>query len=120
VRVNVNVKEQRAPTDESVRLLREMEQAAQSKVLASFRLEDCPVDCIVHHMHSMTDDEERFIVQYRIGGGVARVPHVHRSKGGESEREGRERLIGDLVRVVGESIAARLLATPLQKALRRI
>jgi hypothetical protein len=71
-------------------------------------------------MHSMTDDEERFIVQYRIGGGVARVPHVHRSKGGESEREGRERLIGDLVRVVGESIAARLLATPLQKALRRI
>jgi hypothetical protein len=113
------VHEHRAPTDASVKLLREMEAAALGKVLASYRLEGCEVDCVVHHMHDHMNDEAKFIVQYRLGGRRVRVDHTHRTRSTDSGAEARQRLVSELLRVVGESIAAELLAPSLTKALGR-
>jgi hypothetical protein len=113
---HVTVEEKRAPTDASVQLLRELEAAAHEKVLASFRLEDCPIDCVVHHMRCEQGDEDRFIVQYRLGGKTHRVQHTHRRAHGDSAHQARQRLADELVKVVSESVAVDLLAPAFAKA----
>lgn len=50
VHVTERVVEQRAPTDESVRLLKEMEQAAHDKLLDSIKIADTGFECVVHVM----------------------------------------------------------------------
>lgn len=66
---NSTVHEHRAPTDESVRLLREMEAAARESVLASFKTEgDNTITgtWVVWHDHSTWTDYVR--CNYRING----------------------------------------------------
>lgn len=49
------VVEHRAPTDESVRLLREMEAEAERKLLSSVRVGDTSFECVVHEYISPAD-----------------------------------------------------------------
>jgi len=65
---SVTVNEQRAPTDESVRLLREMEQAAQDKVVQSIRLDDSPIDCVIHAHDDHLNQRREFCIFVRIKG----------------------------------------------------
>lgn len=51
VDVQTHVTEQRAPTDESVRLLKEMEAAAREKALATVRLEGNGFNGVIHVHH---------------------------------------------------------------------
>jgi hypothetical protein len=113
------VHEHRAPTDESVRLLREMEQAAEQKLLDSFRLEGCEVDCVVHHLrrYETLGTDHDFIIQYRLGSRRIRVDHRHRERMRDTPEEARQYLAEELLRVVGESIAQQILAPALNKAL---
>lgn len=68
IQESVTVHQHRAPTDESVRLLREMEQAAREKVTQSIRLENSPIDAVVHaQCDPMTGDRE-FVVFIKING----------------------------------------------------
>lgn len=53
----LNVHEHRAPTDESVRLLKEMEQAARDKVDHSIRLEGNGFECVVEIMLDNMSDQ---------------------------------------------------------------
>jgi ABC-type methionine transport system ATPase subunit len=46
----VNVTEKRAPTDESVRLLKEFEEKAEAKVIQSVAVESNAFNCVVHGM----------------------------------------------------------------------
>lgn len=48
--VTRTVHEHRAPTDESVRLLKEMEEAARQKVLSSIRLDRNEFKCVIQFM----------------------------------------------------------------------
>ena len=62
------VNEHRAPTDESVRLLKEFEEAARAKIEASFRLKDCPLDVVVA-LHVDTLNLMKVVtMHYSIGG----------------------------------------------------
>lgn len=112
------VYEHRAPTDASVKLLGEMEQAAEKKWLHSFRLEGCEVDCIVHHQYLLhLHDEHAFCVQYRLGGARHEVRHNFRPKMSEDAHESRRRLVAELLQAVGESIARELLGPAMNRAL---
>jgi hypothetical protein len=66
--VTQTVHEHRAPTDESVRLLREMEQKARDQVVQAIRLEDSPIDCIVHVQDNAMNAERDFCAYVRING----------------------------------------------------
>lgn len=104
VRESVTVHEHRAPTDESVRLLREMEQAARDKVVRAIRLENSPIDCVVHAQdNAMTGDRE-FCVFVRVNG--KRI-EVRRSFNLETTFEA---VAEGLLTGVSERIAADLLA----------
>ncbi len=61
------ITENRAPTDESVRLLKEMETAARDKVQASIRVENCPVDCVLNAWEDWQSAGDRhFAIKCRI------------------------------------------------------
>lgn len=66
--VSVSVEERRAPTDESVRLLREMEGKAREQVEQSLRIESCGVEAIVHRVDDPMDAKTRLAIHYKVNG----------------------------------------------------
>ena len=66
--VSVHVEEKRAPTDESVRLLREMEAKAKDQVVQSLRIESCGVEAVVHRYDDPMDSQTRFAIHYKVNG----------------------------------------------------
>lgn len=66
--VSVRVTEQRAPTDASVRLLRDMEKAATERVLETMRLESNTVKAVVQRMENDFDGTTIFRIVYEING----------------------------------------------------
>jgi hypothetical protein len=63
---NVNVTEKRAPTDESVRLLREMEASAKKEVEKAFNIHDNKLNCLVQFAQNMIDDTMKVRVTYDL------------------------------------------------------
>ena len=115
---HVTIEEKRAPTDESVRLLREMEAAAQKNILATVRLEGCPVDCVVHHQRNTLTDDHEFIVLYRLGSSKRiEVRHNYRYRSSDNPHEARQRLVDELVAAVADSIARQILSPAMNSAI---
>lgn len=79
--------EHRAPTDQSVALLREMEKAALDKVIQAVRLENCGVDAVLHHMRDSLNDQRRFKIIYKINGERRVVDYDHTETGAFDDRE---------------------------------
>lgn len=109
------ITENRAPTDESVRLLKEMEKAAQDKVLGSIRLENCPIDCVIHAYQDFMGFDLQFIVRLKINNKIIEIKHIHRRKSSSLEDE-RQAVISGLRTCVAERIAAELLGQAFAKA----
>jgi len=66
--VSVYHTEKRAPTDQSVALLREMESAAKAAVVESMCLESANLKAVVHKYESMIDMTTTFQIHYAING----------------------------------------------------
>lgn len=66
--VSVSVTEKRAPTDESVRLLREMEKAAQDKVLQAVTLRNNIFECTVQFRRDDFMGDHQLDAIFRING----------------------------------------------------
>jgi len=73
--ISVTKTEKRAPTDESVRLLREMEDAAKGQVLAAVRVENTPVDGVLHVMRDQMSDLMRFSCVFKVNGKRLEARH---------------------------------------------
>ena len=109
---HTTVREVRAPTDESVRLLREMEQAAQSKVDNSVRVENCPIDMVVHEMTDHLNARQNYKAIYKINGHRREVFLAF-----DVWKTGDE-IAMELVDSVARDIAVTLLAPHLRAAIR--
>ena len=66
--VNATVTENRAPTDDSVRLLKEMEEAARKKVIESTVVSDTHFECKIHKTHDIFSLQDLFVVVYSLNG----------------------------------------------------
>lgn len=66
--VNVDVTEKRAPTDESVKLLREMEQRAREQVLKAISINNTEVEGVLHMMRNHLSCTYVFRFLYQING----------------------------------------------------
>ena len=64
----VTVTEKRAPTDESVRLLKEMEEKAREKIIDSFAVKDTNFECKVFQEKDMLTLDTKFVVIYSMNG----------------------------------------------------
>jgi hypothetical protein len=65
---NVTVHEHRAPTDESVKLLREMEQKAQEKLIASVQVGNSTFECVLHQYLDNLSDRMVWTAVYKLNG----------------------------------------------------
>lgn len=66
--INVDITEKRAPTDESVKLLREMEQRAQEQVLKAISVNNTEVEGVLHMMRDHLSCTCVFRFLYQING----------------------------------------------------
>ena len=74
----VNVHEHRAPTDESVTLLREMERTVEERRVASFHLEGNDLNGAVEAIRSVVDGSVIFMAVFDLNGRRIKVKHqVH-------------------------------------------
>lgn len=74
----VNVTEKRAPTDESVRLLRDMEDRAEKKVLAAVRVENTAVDMVLHKKEDLNTGDTLYACIFKINGKQMRADYRDR------------------------------------------
>lgn len=65
---HVEITEKHAPTTESVRLLREMEAAAQDSITNSVRVKSTEIDCVVHTYNDFVNDSIKLGVVLKING----------------------------------------------------
>lgn len=110
-RVSVDVTEHRAPTDESVRLLKEMEAAAAKKFEQSIRLEANGFKFVLTKLPSYIDTE--YGMAYEINGKRVTLRHVVKR---EDEMNGRDAVMQSAINRLAESIAIELLSGALREA----
>ena len=60
--------EYRAPTDESVRLLKEMEEKAREKIIDTFTVNDTHFECKFFQEMDVTTQEMKYVVIYSMNG----------------------------------------------------
>jgi CRISPR/Cas system-associated endonuclease/helicase Cas3 len=66
--VEKHVHEHRAPTDESVALLKEMEEKAQEKLLRSYKLDTNDFNAVWHVMQDNLHMTHRVLIQFELNG----------------------------------------------------
>lgn len=74
VTVEKTVREQRAPTDESVRLLHEMEKAAMDKVVSAIRVSDSLFEAVLHQHVDHLNCQKMFMCVIKLNGEKITVP----------------------------------------------
>lgn len=110
---HITITEKKAPTDESVRLLREMEQAAEAKLQQSFRVTGCPMDLLLHTAHDFSNYQRVLHAHYRVGGVQYKVEHRVR------EDAPRDEVIEGLIMAVARDLALNLLRGPITAAMQQ-
>lgn len=105
--VNVDVTEKRAPTDESVKLLREMEQKAQEQVLKAISINNTEVEGVLHMMRNQLSCTYMFRFLYQINGKKMTTDY----EVNEFELP-KYKWIDGLINAVAVDIAREILTTP--------
>lgn len=65
---HVTITEKRAPTDESVKLLREMEQKAEAEVIKSVSVGNSSFECVVHQIMDNMSDKMIWRAVFKLNG----------------------------------------------------
>lgn len=66
--IHTTVHEHRAPTDASVKLLSELETAAQKKIEQSIRVGDSVFECVIHTQHDHASDQIKVAAIFSLNG----------------------------------------------------
>lgn len=94
---SVHVTEKRAPTDESVRLLAEMEAAALARVKAAIRVTDTRFECVVHVVEDCMNDRKLLAAMFSLNGHKLEArTHVDN----RSTENGIEKLVKEVALVI--------------------
>ena len=103
--------EYRAPTDESVRLLKEMEEKAREKIIDSFTVSDTHFECKFFQEMDVTTQEMKYVVIYSMNGKKRTVNvRVERDVIADNYKK--------IISAVANDIAHAMLADPFVKAMR--
>ena len=103
--------EYRAPTDESVRLLKEMEEKAREKIIDSFTVNDTHFECKFFQEMDVTTQEMKYVVIYSMNG-KKRTVNVRVEQGVIADNYKK------IISAVANDIAHAMLAEPFVKAMR--
>lgn len=75
---NTTINEHRAPTDESVRLLREMERKAQEQVIQAVRVENTPIDSVIHSIREHGTGDTLWRCIFKVNGKQLQADYIQR------------------------------------------
>ena len=109
--VDRHVTVNRAPTDESVRLLREMEAKAEAQVIQAVRVDNTTFSCVVHQSLDNLSDRMRWRAVFKLNGHKmqAEVDTNPRDDDGDNFRALRDEVAKVIAQqVLGEAFAALL------------
>ena len=104
--VTKQIHEHRAPTDESVRLLREMEQKAKDEIFKSVRLDNSEITGVVHFMRDHLTTDLLVAIQFSLNG--KRYIHNSRLKEWKSSEEKIEQLKEEFAETISTNILLNL------------
>lgn len=111
VTTTVNVTEKRAPTDESVRLLGEMERAAEQRVIESIRVGDMVFKCVVHSHADMLNDQRVLVAVFSLNGKQMKAEHRVSTRDDRSDPGAAIRGLRDeMAKVIATSVLTPALA----------
>ena len=105
------VTEKRAPTDDSIRLVREFEQKAEDRWTNSMRLDSTVMDGIIHSYHDSLRCQMVYAIIININGKNIRVDHSISTMSFKTVEEN----IGDLITAVSSRLACELVAPSFSK-----
>lgn len=115
-RVSVNsrseVHEHRAPTDDSVRLLREMEQRVRDEVVKTTIVRDTDFECVVYKTADLMMGDTAFAIVYSLGG------KKHRTEYRASARDQLD--IDDVSRGIRDAVARDIASVMLASAFNKV
>ncbi len=112
VNARVDVTEKRAPTDESVRLLREMEAAAREQIVATTVVRDTVFECVIYMHHDLAAYEDMYRIVYSLNGRKLTTDvRVRRW-----DRPTEEQIVDTIREALGKDIAGQLLASAFHNA----
>lgn len=103
--VEVRVTEQRAPTDASLALLKQMQDEARASILSAVRLDHNNFKGVIHKRDDYPSDERVFAVMFELNG--KRLTVEHRVSLGEQDKT---KIAVGLRDKVAEEIATQLLS----------
>lgn len=107
--VTRDIHEYRAPTDESVKLLREMEAHAQSKIVEAIHVGDTTFESVIHIMKFMEDRSTIWKAIFSLNG--KKMTAEYRYQDSIEKRDA----IAELRDVIAKKIATEILIPALAK-----
>lgn len=103
IRQTTTIHEHRAPTDDSVRLLKQMEEEAKKKAVESLCLANTPIECVIHRGFDHYAAKALYAIHMKIGGRPVQVTVRL------SPEEDRDAAIQKIMDVTSNAIAAEVL-----------
>lgn len=107
------VHEHRAPTDASVALLKEMEAAAEKKLIESVHVGNTAFECVIHTWHDLASDCLRMRAVFKLNGQKETAEHEFRAYGGDTAEVHAWRELRDKI---AEVIATKMIGDALSRS----
>lgn len=102
----VEVHEHRAPTDKSVALLKEMEAAAERRIVEAIHIGDTTFECVVHIEKDMMADCTRLRAVFKLNGRAETVNHSFRPRDHGDELAAANALRDEVAKVIASKMLA--------------
>ena len=107
--------EKRAPTDESVRLLKEFEEKAQAKVIEAISVEGNGFNCVLHFEMDFMSEALRAKCVYDLNGHRRTVEYTKNRDYASSPRDFEAKVVEGLFKAIAEDISRAILTEALKK-----
>lgn len=108
--VTREVREHRAPTDESVRLLRDMEAKARDQIIEAVHVGDATFECVVHTTRFAEDQSTRLMAIFSLNGKRMTVEYRE-----QDWRADKQAMLKGLRDAMAEKIATEILLPALSR-----
>lgn len=109
VNKTVEIHEHRAPTADTARLLKELEETALQKLVDRVRLSDNGFECVIHAFIDAMNDETVYIVRYQMNGRKGELEH--REPGRQNDPGSKMDVFARLRDKLAVDVAAKILAS---------
>jgi hypothetical protein len=103
----------RAPTDESIKLLKEMEEKVEDKVLKAMRLEDNTLKTVVHLQEDMMTGDMNVLLNLKLNGEAIKLLVSYNSF--DLTTQGVDAVIKQMHKTISDRIAEHVLNEAIQK-----